>query len=727
MLTQAGFLGTNASLGADLTLIAEIILYIALIAGVVAQRRGRYQLHDRIQTPVVIINFFFILFFMVRSFLNNQVATAFPQRPFDPYYLLVVIHAALGMITAVLALYCLLAGHKILPRKIGRLRYWMWTTFAFWTATVVFGVLMYYVWYVQPAAGEQGSRGAEENPQSAIADPQSQRVLLQGFAFSPPEMTVVVGTEVTWLNQDGAPHNITFVDGSNTSENFFQGETFTVDFDTPGSFAIYCSLHGSPDGSGMAGVVNVVEATTENVEQVAQEAAAAPTPNPIPPTPTPVPAVPPPPVEPLEPPAPEQRIVGLVSFFDTLAPSDSLNILLNGLADPGGIELHGWLTDSGTGSVLALGRLQPDANGNLNTVYNDPEHRNLLALYDGFQITEEPPFDDDPTLGPVVYSGQQATEALGVIRTITVGAAEPPGGTAYALGARLQTEELLRHVEYVQIAFELLSIADAKRHSEHILNLLDGTGSDLDGAHGVQNPGDGFGIIPYVARMREAAEAASVAADATGAIQLHASHVVLSSDNALNWANQVREAVVQIGQTASVGDIGLQVETITRFGNLLLNGEDGNGDGEVAPAEGGIFTAYQHAQYMAAIGVSTGAEGQGSGGAEEHDHAAAATPQSEISDPQSADPQSEIVIRMLDFSFEPAEVSVAVGTTVRFVNAGQARHSATLDSAAFDSTLLEPGGEFSFTFTEAGTFPFYCTLHGLPGGEGMSGVIIVNP
>jgi hypothetical protein len=95
----------------------------------------------------------------------------------------------------------------------------------------------------------------------------------------------------------------------------------------------------------------------------------------------------------------------------------------------------------------------------------------------------------------------------------------------------------------------------------------------------------------------------------------------MSADNALTWAAQVREAVVQIGQTASVGDIGAQVETINRFSNLLLNGEDGNGDGEVAPVEGGIFTAYQHAQYMAAIGVSTGAEGQASGRAEEHDHA----------------------------------------------------------------------------------------------------------
>jgi plastocyanin len=434
-----------------------------------------------------------------------------------------------------------------------------------------------------------------------------------------------------------------------------------------------------------------------------------------------VPAVPPPPLEPLEPPAPEQTLVGLVSFFDTLAPSDSLNVLLNGLADPAGNELHARLTDSATGSVLELGRLQPDVNGSLVYNYVDPNHQNLLALYDGFQITQEPPFDDDPTPGPVLYSGQQATGALAAIRTITVNAADTPEGKAFALGARQQTEELLRHVEYVQLAFELLSIADAKRHSEHILNLLDGVGSDLDGAHGIQNPGDGFGVVPYVTRMREAAVAASEAADANGAIQLHASHVLLSSDNALAWAAQIREATVQIGQTASVGDIGPQVETITRFSNLLLNGEDGNGDGEVAPAEGGIFTAYQHSQYMAAIGVSTGVA---VAGAEEHSEEHTPAPAAEA--PADAAP-GETVVRLLDFNFEPAELSIPPGTTVKFINAGQARHSATLDSNAFDSTLLEPGGEFSFTFNEPGTFPYYCLLHGLPGGEGMAGVITVTP
>ncbi len=162
---------------------------------------------------------------------------------------------------------------------------------------------------------------------------------------------------------------------------------------------------------------------------------------------------------------------------------------------------------------------------------------------------------------------------------------------------------------YVQRAYDLLSIADAQRHSEHVVNLLEGEQGeffgDLDGLHGVQNPGDGFGIIPYVTKMNQAVTQASQAGDATEAIKIHSEHVVLAADNALNWATMVREAALQILATDNVGDIGPQVETLNRYSNLLLNGEDTNADGEIAPQEGGIFTAYQHAQYMAAIGVTT--------------------------------------------------------------------------------------------------------------------------
>ena len=609
MLRQAGFLGTGATFGADLALIVEIIFFLALCTGVVAQRRGRYRLHDWIQTPVVVLNLFFVIFIMVASFREQQVASILPERPSDPYYLVVGIHAALGLIAAALSVYGLLAGYKILPRRIGRLRYWMWATFVFWTAAVVAGVATYTVWYLgEPTA----AAAAPETPEAVVdsgdavapGQPASQQVLLQNFAFNPTEVTVVAGTEVTWLNQDGAPHNITFVDGSNASENFFQGESFSVTFDTPGAFTIYCTLHGNADGSGMAATVNVVEVSEENVAAVA----AAPTVDPAPPTPTPAPAVPPAPVALIEPTTPEQVVAGIVSFFDDIAASDGILISLSALPTPvANTEMQAWLVDSRSGQTLNLGPITPDANGNVFARIIDEQHRNLMALYDSFQVTEEPQFDDDPSPGPVLYSGQLPGETLAAIRAITVAAADTPATQSYGIGARRQTEELIRHVEYVQVAYEFLSIADAQRHAEHVVNLLEGEQGaafgDLDGAHGVQNPGDGFGIIAYVTGMQAAAVQARDAADATEAIRIHAGHVEMATANALEWATLVRQAALEITNTASVGDIGPQVEVLNQYSRLLLDGEDGNSDGVIAPEEGGNFTAYQHAQYMGAIGV----------------------------------------------------------------------------------------------------------------------------
>ncbi|HSM56070.1 MAG TPA: plastocyanin/azurin family copper-binding protein [Candidatus Sulfomarinibacteraceae bacterium] len=616
MLSGEGFLGTGAPFGADLALVAEIVLFLLLIVGIVAQRRGRFRLHDWIQTPVVLLNLALIVAIMITSFRQQQVASTLPTRPTDPYYLVVGIHAVLGLAAMGLAIYCLLAGHKILPRKIGRLRYWMWGTFGVWTLAVLAGVATYGVWYLAPSpaaatAGIEAEEQAEVGAPEAVAGdgPQARQIVMQNFEFAPREVTVVTGTEVTWVNQDGAPHNVTVVEGAEASDNFFQGESYAITFNEPGTYTVYCTLHGNP-GSGMTSIVRVVAADdAEAVAAAEATAAAEPTPAP-PPTATPAPTVPPAPADLVDAPQPEQIAVGIVSFFDHEAASDAVNVTLTQLAAPASNHnWQAWLTDSEGGQRLDLGLIEPDESGRLIFQYVDPQQRNLLGQYDGFQISEEPQFDDDPAPGPILYRGQTPAQPLEAIRRIVVSAPHTPEQKPFALGAWRQTEELQRHVAYVQEAYELLSIADAQRHAEHIVNILEGEQGEFfgdgDGAHGIQNPGDGFGVIPYVQAMRASAVGAGGSESATRAISTHAEHVILASDNALAWATTVREAALQILDSQSVGDIGPQVETLARYSQLLLDGEDENGDGVIAPDEGGIFTAYQHAQYMGAIGVLT--------------------------------------------------------------------------------------------------------------------------
>jgi len=80
--------------------------------------------------------------------------------------------------------------------------------------------------------------------------------------------------------------------------------------------------------------------------------------------------------------------------------------------------------------------------------------------------------------------------------------------------------------------------------------------------------------------------------------------------------------------------------------------------------------------------------------------------------------------------FSPNPLTVAPGTTVTWKNTGDASHSILSgkpadnnDNPLFDSgtTLIAPGKTFAFTFTNAGTFDYFCTIH-----PWMTGQVIVG-
>ena len=63
-----------------------------------------------------------------------------------------------------------------------------------------------------------------------------------------------------------------------------------------------------------------------------------------------------------------------------------------------------------------------------------------------------------------------------------------------------------------------------------------------------------------------------------------------------------------------------------------------------------------------------------------------------------------------DNFFEPKEVKVKAGTTVKWKNDGQAPHTVT-STDQFDSGQMEPGAEFERKFDKAGTFDYECQIH----------------
>jgi plastocyanin len=85
-------------------------------------------------------------------------------------------------------------------------------------------------------------------------------------------------------------------------------------------------------------------------------------------------------------------------------------------------------------------------------------------------------------------------------------------------------------------------------------------------------------------------------------------------------------------------------------------------------------------------------------------------------------------VSMKDFDFAAKEIRVKVGTTITWKNDGAAPHSATAVDKSFDTGIFQPGEAKSSTFNTAGTFLYYCQLHGTPDGQsGMVGTVVVEP
>jgi plastocyanin len=71
-----------------------------------------------------------------------------------------------------------------------------------------------------------------------------------------------------------------------------------------------------------------------------------------------------------------------------------------------------------------------------------------------------------------------------------------------------------------------------------------------------------------------------------------------------------------------------------------------------------------------------------------------------------------------DYFFAPPSITIQVGGTVTWSNDGQTAHTVTANSGSFDSGNLDPGQSFDHTFTQPGSFDYYCQYHRSLGQEG---------
>ena len=102
---------------------------------------------------------------------------------------------------------------------------------------------------------------------------------------------------------------------------------------------------------------------------------------------------------------------------------------------------------------------------------------------------------------------------------------------------------------------------------------------------------------------------------------------------------------------------------------------------------------------------------------------AAATATSTPTSTASPAPTTAVaLIEMGDNFFDPAQLTVKVGTTVTWKVVGQSTHDLAARDGSFIDRTMSFGQTFSFTFTKAGTYAYVCMQHE---GDGMTGAVTV--
>ncbi len=164
-LQPSGFLGTGASLLADLTLLAYVLLIVpGMIAGFVFARRGKHRPHHKVtMITITVVNWLLIIFLMLVAYRFDVIGNI-ASKPTNARYLMPTIHAVLGLPAQLLATYVVfrmlredsqVAAAKARGEKGQQLsKYWfknakifMRVTIVLWLLTALLGVFNYLIRY----------------------------------------------------------------------------------------------------------------------------------------------------------------------------------------------------------------------------------------------------------------------------------------------------------------------------------------------------------------------------------------------------------------------------------------------------------------------------------------------------------------------------------------------------------------------------------------------------
>ncbi|MGB0387729.1 MAG: protein kinase domain-containing protein [Ardenticatenaceae bacterium] len=289
--------------------------------------------------------------------------------------------------------------------------------------------------------------------------------------------------------------------------------------------------------------------------------------------------------------------------------SDFLLELAHVARPPPGSHYELWLADEEDQTPLNLGQLSVE-NGRV--AFAGSTEENLIGSYSRLLISVEADEDPDSAISDqIAFTGALPPEYTAHVRQLLV-AAETVKEKAFLSGASEQMRIAIQHSGFLEEELEKDDLSVARKHAEHIINVLDGEEGthfgDMDQSGLAENPGDGFGVRPYLEGAKEQAQAALDTIPATGEfaqLESHAQQLLATTDKNLTL---VEDAIKQAEKIFAADDVPESVpmsEELKLLLQQLLSGVDEDGNNIIDPLqnEGGIDAAYELALLKAQIPV----------------------------------------------------------------------------------------------------------------------------
>lgn len=145
---STGFFGTRAGLVADINLVAQGIMVLAILYGLIRVKQRAASTHCNIMTVLAVVNGILIIGIMNPSFFRALPAAR--HNLGAPANLLLLGHAGLGALAEILAIYVVIKTRSALlaPASLRSMLVMMRVTFVFWLLNALCGGLLYALWYL---------------------------------------------------------------------------------------------------------------------------------------------------------------------------------------------------------------------------------------------------------------------------------------------------------------------------------------------------------------------------------------------------------------------------------------------------------------------------------------------------------------------------------------------------------------------------------------------------